>query len=42
MGLEMGKELIINHASYTTIEQVADLATGISPADQAVPAASVR
>ena len=40
MGLRMGRELIINHTKYTTIEAVADLATGISPADQAVPASS--
>ena len=40
MGLRMGRELIINHSKYTTIEDVADLATGISPADQAVPASS--
>ena len=41
MGLRMGRELIVNHATYSTIEQVADLATRISPADQAVPATSV-
>ncbi|MFP4374916.1 MAG: S-methyl-5-thioribose kinase [Spirochaetaceae bacterium] len=40
MGLRMGKELIINHGKYTTIEAVADLATSISPAGQAVPASS--
>lgn len=38
MGLRMGKELIKNHAQYATIESVIDLATGISPAEQAIRA----
>jgi len=42
MGLKMGRELIINHSKYTTIEAAADLATGISPADQAVHAPSAK
>lgn len=40
MALRMGKELIVNHENYTTIDQLVNLATAISPADQAVYAGS--
>jgi 5-methylthioribose kinase len=42
MGLRMAKELIKHHDRYTSIEELVALAREISPADQAIPMATVQ